>query len=169
MTKDLNYEINNIGYDATGEEGIKCKNYVLCGATLPLWWFECKGHYLCINCDVMFGTWGPYVRKGILDLCDSIECPICLENKKGISYPSCDHFACIDCFKRCFYGDNSGQPVFPYPEIEDEYYNDEDNIKWKTTYPLISLYNKEWYEWENNRMEREESEKHLTLCPLCRK
>ena len=36
--------------------------------------------------------------KGILEISDNIECPICLEYKKGVSQPNCNHFTCIDCF-----------------------------------------------------------------------
>ncbi len=57
MKRDLEYEKNNIGYDwqYTKENGggIKCKNYKLCKAILPIWWFECKGKYLCTNCDII--------------------------------------------------------------------------------------------------------------------
>ena len=48
---------------------------------------------------------------------------------------------CIECFKRCYYGDFSNEPTFPYPEIEDEYYDDMNNIKWELNYPLIKEYN----------------------------
>ena len=86
ITKDLNYEKNNIGYDSQYPDGgIKCKNYELCNAVLPYWWWDCKGCYLCTNCDMMFGTWttklgGGNNGKGILEFivsltinwCDSI-------------------------------------------------------------------------------------------------
>jgi len=56
--RDLAYEETHIGYDEQYPEGgIKCKNYEICGGVLPKWWFDCKGHYLCVNCDVMFGSW----------------------------------------------------------------------------------------------------------------
>ena len=74
MKRDLEYENNNIGYDwqYTEEDGggIKCKNYELCEDVLPKWWFECKGHYLCTNCDMMFGTWKN--GKGELNFSDNI-------------------------------------------------------------------------------------------------
>ncbi len=104
MQRDFDYESNNSGFDRyTGEIGVKCKNYELCKAVLPTWWFECKNNYLCTNCHMMFGTWGAHIGKGILETYDHIECPICLETKKGISYPRCNHRVCIECFKRCFY------------------------------------------------------------------
>jgi hypothetical protein len=113
MERDFDYEMNNIAYDCQYTEedggGIKCKNYEVCDAVLPKWWWECKNSYLCSNCDMMFGTWtnGTYknIGKGVLEIRDCIECPVCLENKKGISYPRCNHFVCIDCFKKCVYID----------------------------------------------------------------
>jgi hypothetical protein len=56
---------------------------------------------LCMNCDVMFGTWGDRRGKGYLVFYDNRECPICLEIKRSVSQARCDHTLCIDCFKRC--------------------------------------------------------------------
>lgn len=177
MEKDLDYENNNIGFDYQYTEedggGIKCKNYELCNCVLPKWWFECKGNYLCSGCDMMFGTWGSGVNthtgKGILETCDNVECPICLETNRGISYPRCNHKVCIKCFKRSIYPDDSGEPVFPYPDIVDEYDEDQDNIKWKNEYPLIEIYNIHHNEWEDKKNEKYENNPYLRLCPLCRK
>lgn len=71
--------------------------------------------------------------------------------------------------KRCYYGDESrdGEPEFPYPDIQDEYYDDVDNTKWKDDYPLINIYNEEWNQWDDNRNEQNEKDKHLKKCPLC--
>ena len=55
MDRDYNYESNNIAYDRQYPQedggGIKCKNFELCVTVLPKWWFECKGNYLCSDCD----------------------------------------------------------------------------------------------------------------------
>ncbi len=107
--RDTEYENNNIAYDYQYPEevggGIKCKNYELCEVVLPKWWFECKNNYLCTNCHMLFGTWGESnTGKGILEINNNLECPICLENKRGISQPNCEHTLCIGCFKRCHYG-----------------------------------------------------------------
>ena len=165
MNRDLAYENNNIGYDEQYTEedggGIKCKNYELCESVLPKWWYNCKGKYLCTNCDMMW-------RKGILEINDNLECPICLEVKRGISQPNCEHTVCIDCFKRCYYGDQSGEPQFPYPDIEDEYYDDQENPKWNIQYPLIKIYNDEYKKWDDNREKKYNNEEHLRRCPFCR-
>ena len=156
-------------------EGIHCKNYIICGAVLPEWWFDCKGNYLCMNCDIMFGTWESggikYIGKGVLEITNNIECPICLEIKECISQPRCNHSVCISCFKRCYYGDESreGEPIFPYPDIEDDYYDDTENPKWEIDYPLIKIYNEEWNKWDDEKNERYENEENLRSCPICRK
>jgi hypothetical protein len=104
-----------------------------------------------------------------LEIIDKIECPVCFETKKGISQPKCSHFVCIDCFKRCYYGDDSGEPSFPYPDIEEEYFEDPENSKWDLNYPLIKSYDIEWETWENNNTQKYNDEENLRLCPLCRK
>ena len=169
--RDFEYEKNNIAYDwqCTKEDGggIKCKNYVICEAVLPLWWFDCKEKYLCSNCDIMFGDLGK--TDGVLQMSGILECPICLENKECISQPRCKHSLCIDCFKRCHYGENpDDEPVFPYPDIEDEYYDDSQNAKW-ANYPLIEIYNTAHNKWDDERIEKYEKEENLRVCPLCRR
>jgi hypothetical protein len=88
--------------------------------------------------------------------------------------PKCDHKLCIDCFKRCYYGDDDleakeNEPQFPYPDIEDEYYDDQDNSRWEIDYPLIEKYNKDWNEWDNNKQSKYNTENYLRMCTLCRK
>ena len=104
MSRDINYEEQNKGYCEINEiNGIKCKNYKLCKAILPYWWYECKGNYLCTNCHMLFGTWGTNIGKGELEFEDILECPICLEKRICVSYPRCNHKICISCFKKCMY------------------------------------------------------------------
>jgi len=155
------------------EGGIKCKNHELCGTVLPDWWWEVKGKYICTNCDCMFGTWGTgadaHTGKGVLEIKDSVECPICLEDKRGISQSNCSHYLCIGCFKRCYYGEESSQPAFPYPEIEDEYDADPYNPKWISEYPLLINYGLAMDVWEKTTNEKYKKEENLRSCPLCRK
>ena len=176
MPRDLDYENNNIAYDEqypidTGG-GIKCKNYEICEAVLPKWWYDCKGRYLCTNCDIFFGTWGVQTGKGELKIYNNLECPICLENKKSISQPFCDHTVCIECFKRCWYGDpdTSGEPEFPHPDIEDEYDEGSDEIceTLESMYPLIKTYNENWDKWDDERNIKRNNEENLRKCPVCR-
>jgi len=175
MSRDLEYEANNMGVDENvGEEGIKCKNFVVCGTTLPIWWFECKGQYLCTGCHMSFGSWGSgehiHVGKGELSFSSSKEeCCICLEIAPAVSQPRCDHYVCVSCFKRCHYGEPRVEIPFPYPEMEEEYFEDQDNPKWETDYPLIEPYNQLCSQMEDEREERFAEEEHLRQCPICRK
>ena len=172
MSRDLVHEEENIGYDKQYPNGsIKCKNFMFCKSVLPNWWYDRKGKYLCTNCDMLFGTWGNQIGKGILPIIKNAECPICLEIKTCISQPRCDHYTCIDCFKRCYYGENINEPPFPYPEIENEYYNhsDPDDPEWFIKYPLIQKYNDDFNALLDQKEEKMNSEYYLQQCPLCRK
>lgn len=69
MSRDITYEEQNKGYcEINGINGIKCKNYKLCKAILPDWWYECKNNYLCTNCHMIFGTWERILVKEYLIL-----------------------------------------------------------------------------------------------------
>jgi hypothetical protein len=117
----------------------------------------------------MFGTLGNKKGKGTLEFYDNLECPICLENKRCVSQPNCTHYACLNCFKRCYYGKN--YPDFPYPELEDEYNYDVDN----NDYENNSRWNKyrhkiDEYEILFNKIDYENTtETVINKCPLCRK
>tara|TARA_B110001454_G_scaffold143365_1_gene133122 strand:- start:360 stop:995 length:636 start_codon:yes stop_codon:yes gene_type:complete len=171
------YEENNTIYTDKipwpyGE--IKCKNHEICDKLLPIWWKSCKGQWLCTNCDVMFGTWGNRTGKGSLNFYDNLECPICLEIKRSITHANCEHTLCIKCFKRCYYGEDiwDTQPQFPYPDIEDEYDDDDDhsiNIKWEPYRPLINEYHERSRKWDDDRLQKLREEENLRCCPLCRK
>jgi hypothetical protein len=60
-------------------------------------------------------------------------------------------------------------PIFPYPDIEDEYDDDPENVKWANDYPLIKIYYEELDKWENEKTEKYENEKNLRNCSICRK
>jgi hypothetical protein len=163
MNRDLNYE-----YTEVKGGGIKCKNYIICETLLPKDWFDMKSCYLCTDCIITFGSYNNS-GKGILEVSNNLECPICLEVTECISQPRCNHYACISCFKRCYYGDEIEEPIFPYPDIENEYYDDTENIKWVNDYPLIQIYNEECDKWEIENTKKYENEKNLRICPICRK
>lgn len=147
MSRDLDYERDNVGYDEQypDGDGIKCKNHIVCGAVLPSWWYSCKEHYLCTTCDVMFGTWssGSHVNtgKGELSILNDIECPICFETGTGVMQSRCDHCICVKCFKRCYFGSDE-KPEFPYTKDIEDYYNETDECseEWYSKYPLVKDY-----------------------------
>jgi hypothetical protein len=48
---------------------------------------------------ISFSVGSLTVGKGILEFIDNHECAICMETKRCVSQPKCNHFICIDCFK----------------------------------------------------------------------
>jgi hypothetical protein len=137
----------------------KCPNYLVCRCIAPEWYYHCH-RGTCMNCAMMWGN---------LEFTDNIECPICFETKKGVKQLKCDHKICVDCFRRCNYGEKKPQPVFPYSnEIEEEHDEDHDNPKWLED-PLIVKYRLEWIQYEIDEDTTYEKEASLRICSICRK
>jgi hypothetical protein len=145
---------------------IPCPNETICGNWGPKWYIELKRSGVCICCDSMF--------KKIMSVVESAECPMCLETTKCVIQPNCSHPTCIQCFKRCMYGEpDYPAPEFPYSkEIEDEWENDLDNDtnpKWENEYPLIEKWRADYDEWDRKKDLKYYKEENLRVCPLCRK
>ena len=165
MPRDLEYERSNIAYSEQWTEerggGIKCKNYEICKAVLPYWWYECKCRYTCTTCDSLFGKELVFIAL--------VDCPICLESTRGVIQPTCEHAICIKCFERCRYGEKMPRPLFPYSdEIWEEYTDNWRNPKWNIEYPLIKQWNDECNRIDAEEMARYDREAYLRQCPLCR-
>ena len=167
--------------------GRQCRNFIVCGDVAPgdsnPCLFDLRNPWTCMNCHMFFGEWTSTgtdsktlgqgkSREGVLQFSDALlECPVCLELKTSVAHPRCDHFVCIDCFKRCYYGDpdESGKPTFPYPEVEAEYYDTRDAAEWKNgMYPLLALFEYADDLWDTLRAYKYETEEYLRVCPLCR-
>lgn len=147
---------------------IECPNYIMCGAKEPKWYLNCHGG-LCYSCNLMFGKWQG--GKGKLDFVDACECCICFDTTLCVSQPKCSHYACIECFKRCYHGNESSiiEPKFPYgDDIADEYFDTFDKTKWEND-ELIKKYEDDFDEYEYKKSVEYEQEKNLRRCPLCRK
>ena len=137
---------------------IKCPNFEICE-------HFCDND-LCYTCDMMFGKWNG--GKGEL-VFKQDDCCICLENKRCVSYPKCNHFVCIDDFKRMFYGEErQNEPPFPYPELEDDYYGKNQFHPSYENDPVIIKYNEDHNKWDDAYDEKYENEKFLRNCPICR-
>ena len=102
---------------------IICLNNEICDSGyMPIQNLQCRSGELCFNCAVIYSNHCDY-RTGILEFKNDIDCCICLENKRGVKFPNCNHYICIDDFKRCIYGEERQNELpFPYPELEDDYY-----------------------------------------------
>lgn len=142
-------------------ESIPCKNTLVCKRSFPKEWVDYNGCTLCTDCDFRFGKKLEITKN---------ECPICLDDRLCVQLSKCEHSICIPCFRRCYYGDESriGEPVFPYPELEEEYKENPYHKKW-SNYLLIQLYQEEYEIWNMKEIDKYMSEGHLRRCPLCRK
>lgn len=155
---------------------IRCVNFEICETDyLPSdWHITSNGRPLCINCDMMFGAWKGGKHCGILTFVDDNECCVCLESKRNVILPNCSHSVCISCFKRMYYGKDYIELPFPFPELEDDYYDERDinglkDPKWDNIKEAIHIWE---IEDEKLYMENEadrEREEYLAKCPLCRK
>ncbi|MFK5969594.1 MAG: hypothetical protein QM487_05670 [Candidatus Marithrix sp.] len=175
MPRDLDYESNNLTVDPYNDNdgtSFKCKNFDVCGGVLPSWWYNCKGLYICTNCDCMFGTWSSgdkkYTGKGELIFSDLSECPICLKISKSVSQPRCDHTVCLSCFKRCYYGQEIKQPPFPYSEDIQLRYEDPHTEFDINEYPLIKEWDSELDRLDDLSAIQFKNEEYLRKCPICR-
>ena len=111
VPRDVEYEQTQRAIDwqdPTPDGGIKCKNYQFCGQVLPEWWWESKGKYLCINCDI---SW---CRE--LEFREPAECPVCYETKVQVKFPgTCEHWFCCSCTNVVVYGKEIVPGVSPVP------------------------------------------------------
>lgn len=150
---------------------IKCANFEVCDAWMGVECLSLKSGVLCTNCDILFSDWknGNY-GKGVLNFKNNIECPICIETKKCVKYLNCDHYICVDDFKRCFYGDKDlkNEPPFPYPELEDDYYKKNQDHPYYENDPVIIKYHEKWNEWCVSVDQKHDSETYLRQCCICR-
>lgn len=142
---------------------LRCNNYTVCETKLSTWHYHYYRNYLCCDCDRLFGK--------DLEFGATVECPFCLrETDESVKQPRCSHWLCITCFKRCYFNEynREGEPDFPYPEIEDDYYDDQENPKWETEYPLIQVFNEQWSRWNREKESTYHREAYLRKCTLCR-
>lgn len=137
----------------------KCHNYTLCRNTLEL----DNPSPLCTCCRLLF-------PDGQLTFHEHVNCPVCTEYTRGVCQPHCEHALCIGCFQHCYFNFTHHEPTFPYPEMEEEYYDDPFHQRWDTHYPFIYDYLVKWLEWDNALEESENTrdKDFLRKCPLCR-
>ena len=168
---------------------IPCPNYVVCG-NYEHPDFLHNGR--CLSCDINLGEWQK--GRGNLEFKTIESCCICLdENLQGVSMPKCEHYICIECFKKCF--DLQEEPFFPQ-ELDDnldELANLEEEFSGESVFryyeifaerhpeiaEIVKIYAEGCKQWKDNRpsyptgvsgaVARYEENKRLSRCPLCRK
>ena len=144
---------------------LHCPNYIICGSMAPKYILDMQND-LCYYCNSMFSKGR---GKGKLIAIDNVECPICLETTQCVTHPMCDHYSCVECFRRCYYGDYNDEPPFPYSDDHKEaYYKDYNNPLWQND-KKIKKWLKDWKKWNKKREDKYESEEYLRMCPICRK
>ena len=180
-SRDLQYEQTNIGYDDQYPEGgIKCKNYELCQDVLPNWWFDCKGKYLCMSCDML--------GFGQLEFRQSDEdCAVCADSgKTQVKFPAnCGHWFCVTCSRNIMFWKEQRYHLSPVPygcppcpkgcinpvKGEQCYCYEYDPIQdeWKQYKPQQF---KKWNDAEQHSIELSEDTPGSVFgskkCPLCR-
>jgi len=150
-------------------EMVPCPNYIVCGTKNRRCILDChNGH--CMSCAVLcYSEEVPYtfdIQKA------TEECPICLEIKEyDVKRLHCKHRICSDCFKRCHLEigiDRSDGPKFPYPKLENDYLNDNAEVRTKLAEdPLTILWEEDCEKWEYEKSELEQ--KTLGICAICRR
>jgi hypothetical protein len=147
---------------------LHCPNYIVCGSMAPKYILDMQND-LCYYCNDMFVT--EKGGNGKLRAIDNVDCPICWDKTRCVTQPRCDHYTCVDCFRRCYYGedDSENEPEFPYSEIyKYAYYNDYNNPLWKED-ESVKKWLIDWNNWNDVRIAKRESEGYLQMCPVCRK
>jgi hypothetical protein len=145
---------------------IPCDNTIICNSILPPWFLGLKrvGVCLCMSCESTFH------KK--LTIVENTECPICMDIKTGVTLLNCSHSICVDCFKRCMYGEDISPVPFPYPiEVEDEYYDNggQDDPEFIKKYPLVKKYERDCKKQDIKKSIKYQQEENLRMCPYCRK
>lgn len=149
-------------------EPLKCPNFAVCGDRSPLWVHQCHGGR-CLHCNMNF-------RKNLTFKETPEECPVCMEVSECVVLPSCTHTMCIPCFQRCYVNGppKTDEPPFPYPEREDEYYDEMDSLTTNPVYrdlyydPLVEKWNEDIERWHDRWDAKYADEENLRKCPICR-
>lgn len=141
---------------------VMCANYIVCNSFRPKWSLD-RTNGLCSPCYEKFG------KLKIKQYGE--ECPVCMYEKVCVKLLNCDHYICVDCFKRFHYGpDKKDKPRFPYSEkVYQEYYEQPGHIKWHTELPLVKVWLQRTEEWEAYYQNKYNGEENLRKCPVCTK
>jgi hypothetical protein len=107
-------------------ETLPCKNIIVCSNFIT----SNNNIYdgFCLDCHSLFGKWREKLSYPLLETKENQYCAICKENQQCVKRPYCNHYICIDAFRKLYYGYNKIKPFFPYnQEKENLYWKNIDN------------------------------------------
>lgn len=144
----------------------KCPNFNICGTSCPRYILE-------FNSGLCFGCF----NVGILGFQEEKNwyCGICtLGFQESVKLPKCSHKLCIECVKKIYYPSlwdemQNPEPEFPYPELEEEYFQTlSDTTVWTLPeHPKLSKWRTQWYGLSVRAgISREPT--YIRHCPFCR-
>lgn len=150
----------------------QCPNFLICGNEEP-YFMLIFNNGVCNEC---FSKFGPCIQNSnpsnpnlIFDY-ENFDCPICLQYVDvKVKNPRCDHCLCIKCMKGIYFTDIEypNEPQFPYPNTENEYYEDP-NLFLNDI--QVQLWKRSIGSWNEERVHYIlENRKYLKHCPVCRK
>jgi len=123
---------------------------------------------VCHGCGIVYSNIENEYQNKYLSFVDSMDCCICFKTTLGVSFPNCNHYTCIPCHNRCWFGPDRIEIEFPYcDEIKKLYLSDRQNSLWKKD-SKIKEYNEKSSKLEYERMDQWEREINLRKCPMCR-
>lgn len=183
--RDLNYEQHHQGFDTeTGVFGVQCKNFLICGSTLPNGLFKHKAMpsdiinnkaiaelfipgtlvdpYVCAKCHIYFADWSDdkfsYNKKEVLPLHSNSICSKCNTLTDCAERPLCNHLLCFQCITECYF--NKEPPTFPYPDIFNDFRKNPQKYSYQQ-YPKLEEFNKKLYK------HYEYLQTHSNICHIC--
>lgn len=137
---------------------VRCPNFEVCDGRMD------SQLRTCVNC-----TFRRIVRhkKDILTFADDIDCPVCLECKRGVMNINCDHYVCIECFRELHKVESEDDPP-PFPcdaMIEEDY--DENPEKYEND-TIINTWLECCKVYYNEVDKKYHERLNLRVCPICR-
>jgi hypothetical protein len=69
--------------------------------------------------DCPFNICGEILGK-INTMVDNYECPVCMETKKALEMPNCNHKVCLDCYKTIYFGVSEIEKPCEYRDLCDK-------------------------------------------------
>ena len=144
----------------------KCKYHQLCYGYVPKYHFSSKTK-LCYYCTNKFDNADEY--NPVFKM--KANCSNCSKFGRVVNQPKCKHFLCLECSRKCYFGTETylEEPVFPYPDMEHDYFSDMENPYWKKKYPLIKSFEERWNRWDAFTNRSSNIRRLSKKCPTCHK